>query len=304
MDNHNNLKPNLKACAHLFDCLSAGNPRWLVGVYVRLSKEDKNSVSLSIINQIKMIARALRTFDDFRIVDIYIDDGKTGTDFDRSDYLRLEEDIFNKAVNCMIVKDLNRYARNIADGIKALDEFVLTHKLRFISLGIPEIDTYKDPTAISSAEVYAALNAAEDFARTTSKKVRAIKAIKREDGEKNGGFPPYGYLPNPDGEHWLFDPVAGEIKKQMYTWSASGMSDGAIAKKLNELGIPNPTAYKKSIGLHYANPQAANNSGLWWPQTVRLILADKTNIGCSVQGKSSAFDHKRHKQIQRRTMLS
>jgi len=297
MDNHNNLKTNLKAYAHLFDRLSSGKPIWLIGIYVRLSKEDKNSVSLSIVNQIKMAARALRTFDDFRIVDIYIDDGKTGTDFDRSDYIRLEEDIFSQAVNCMMVKDLNRYARNLADGIKALDDFVLKHKLRFISLGIPEIDTYKDPTAISSQEVYGALNAAEDFARTTSKKVRAIKAIKREDGEKNGGFPPYGYLPNPDGEHWLYDPVAGEIKKQMYMWSASGMSDGAIAKKLNSLGVPNPTAYKKSIGLHYANPQAATNSGLWWPQTVRLILADKTNIGCSVQGKSSSFDHKRHKQI-------
>ena len=91
----------------------------------------------------------------------------------------------------------------------------------------------------------------EDYARTTSKKVRDIKAIKREDGETNGGFPPYGYLPNPDGGPWLYDTVAGEIKKQMYMWSASGMSDIAIAKKLNLLGIPNPTAYKKSIGLKY-----------------------------------------------------
>jgi len=197
----------------------------------------------------------------------------------------------------MMVKDLNRYARNIADGIKALDDFVLKHKLRFISLGIPEIDTYKDPTAISSAEVYGALNAAEDFARTTSKKVRAIKAIKREDGEKNGGFPPYGFLPNPDGEHWLYDPVAGEIVKQMFAWSASGMTDGTIAKKLNALGLPNPTAYKKSIGLKYVNPRSTTNSGLWSVPTVRNILNDKNHIGCSVQGKSSAFDHKRHKQI-------
>jgi len=297
MDNHNNLKPNLSAYAHLFDKLSSGNPTWLIGIYVRLSKEDGKSVSLSVVNQIKMAARALRTFDDFKIVDIYIDDGKTGTDFDRSDYVRLERDIAGKVVNCMIVKDLTRYARNVADGIKALDDFVLKHKLRFICLGIPAIDTYKNPIAISSAEVYDALNAAEAFARTTSKKVRDIKAIKREDGEKNGGFPPYGYLPNPDGEHWLHDPVAGEIIRQMFTWSASGMSDQAIVKKLNSLGIPNPTAYKKSIGLNFAHPKSATNSGLWWPQTVRLILSDKTLIGCSVQGKSSAFDHKRHKQI-------
>jgi hypothetical protein len=245
-----------------------------------------------------MIARSLRTFEDFRVVDIYIDDGKTGTDFDRSDYLRLEEDISSKEVNCMIVKDLNRYARNIADGIKALDDFVLKHKIRFISLGIPAIDTYKNPTAISSAEVYAALNAAEDFARTTSQKVRAIKAIKREDGEKNGGFPPYGYLPNPDGVHWLYDPMAGEVIKQIFMWSASGMSDRGIAEKLNSLGVLNPIAYKKSIGLNFGHPRAETNSGIWWPTTVKRILEDKTNIGCSVQGKSSSFDHKRHKQIQ------
>ena len=75
------------------------------------------------------------------------------------------------------------------------------------------------------------------------------------------------------------------------------MSDASIAAKLNSLGIPNPTAYKKSLGLKYYHPNAATNSGLWWPATVARILADKTHIGCSVQGKSSSFDHKRHKQI-------
>ena len=297
MDNHNNLTPNLAQYAHLFRQLSSGKLIWKVGLYIRLSKEDGNSVSLSVVNQIKLIARFLRNLDDFEVYDIYIDDGKTGTDFNRSDYIRLNDDIANKVVNCMIVKDLTRYSRNIADGIKALDEFVLVHKIRFISLGIPEVDTLKDPTAISGPEVYNALKSAEDFAWATSKKVRDIKAIKREDGEKNGGFPPYGYLPNPDGEHWLYDPVAGEIKKQMYMWSAEGMSDREIAKKLNAKGIPNPTAYKKAIGLNYQHPHSATNTGLWRPASVKYILEDKNNIGCSVQGKSSSFDHKRHKQI-------
>ena len=297
MNNHDNLKPNLMAYNHLFEKISSGNRVWKIGLYVRLSKDDGNSVSLSVVNQIKKIARFLRTFDDFEIVDIYIDDGKTGTDFDRSDYIRLEDDIASKEVNCIIVKDLTRYSRNLADGIKVLDDFVLKHKIRFISLGIPEIDTHINPRAISSAEVYQALNAAEDHARTTSIKVRDIKAIKREDGEKNGGHPPYGYLPNPDGEHFIYDPVAGEIIKQMYAWSASGMSDMSIAQKLNSLGVLNPTAYKKSIGLKYQNSHSPNNSGLWWPTTVKRILEDKNNIGCSVQGKSSSFDHKRHRQI-------
>lgn len=288
---------NLNEYKYLFTSISKGKAKWRIGIYVRLSKDDGKSVSLSIINQIKLIARFLRNLDDYEIVDIYIDDGLTGTDFERNDYIRLHEDVENKEINCIIVKDLTRYARNIADGIKELDAYVLEHHIRFISLGIPEIDTFKDPTQISSAEVYQALQSAEDYARVTSKKVRDIKSLKREAGEKNGGFPPYGYLPNPDGEHWLYDPVAGAIKKKMYQWSYEGMGDLAIAKKLNEMKIPNPTAYKKSLGLNYHSPYSEDNSGLWSSVTVGRILADKNNIGCSVQGKSSSFDHKRHKQI-------
>lgn len=290
---------NLEQYKQYFNCLCCGTMKWKIAVYVRLSKEDGKKVSLSIENQIKLIARHLRTFEDFVIIDIYIDDGLTGTDFDRIDFMRLQEDVCNGVVNCIIVKDLTRYARNIADGIKELDNFVLEHGIRFISLDIPRVDTYKDPTQISSPEVYQTLQEAENFARTTSIKVRNIKALKREDGEKNGGFPPYGLLPNPDGEHWLYDPVAGEIVKKIFLWSAEGMSDRAIAKKLNSMGVLNPTAYKKSIGLNYHSPNSETNSGLWWSATIHSILQDKNYLGCSVQGKSSSFDHKRHKQIRK-----
>lgn len=292
---------NLKIYENLFDEIANGNRKWRIGIYVRLSKDDGNSVSLSIVNQIKLIARYLRQMDDFIVIDIFIDDGLTGTDFDREDYQRLQNYVDSKLVNCIIVKDLTRYSRNMVDGIKELDEYVLEKKIRFIACGHPFVDTLKDPTQISSPEVYQALQAAEDHARITSKKVRDIKAIKRDDGEKNGGFPPYGYLPNPDGQHWLYDPVAGEIVKMMFQWSLEGMSDAQIAKKLNEMGVPNPTAYKQNVlGLNYHNPQAKNNSGLWWPTSVGYILADKNYIGASVQGKSSCFDHKRHKQIRKK----
>lgn len=288
---------NLKEYEHLFKCLCCGNMKWKIGIYVRLSKDDGKKVSLSIVNQIKLIARYLNQLFDYVVVEIYIDDGLTGTDFDRNDFIRMQEDVSNGIINCIIVKDLTRYARNIADGIKELDSFVLEHHIRFISLDIPQIDTLKDPTAISSPEVYQTLQEAENFARTTSIKVRNIKALKREDGEKNGGFPPYGFLPNPDGEHWLYDPVAGENIKKIFLWRAEGLSNREIARKLNAMGISNPTTYKQSIGLKYYNPHCKNNSGLWWPSTVKRILEDKNNIGCSVQGKSSSFDHKRHKQI-------
>lgn len=289
---------NLKIYENLFDEIVKGSRQWRVAIYVRLSKDDGNSVSLSIVNQIKLIARYLRNIDDYIIIDIFIDDGLTGTDFDREDYMRLQNYVDNKLVNCIIVKDLTRYSRNLVDAIKELDDYVLEKKIRFIACGHPYIDTLANPQAISSAEVYQALQSAEDHARITSKKVRDIKALKRESGEKNGGFPPYGYLKNPDGEHWLYDPIAGENKKMMYQLSLEGMSDTAIARRLNELGIPNPTLYKREIlGYNYRSPRTEDNSGLWWPSTVSRILADQNNIGSSVQGKSSCFDHKRHKQI-------
>ncbi len=288
---------NLNIFENYFKSLKDGTLRWKVGIYVRLSKEDGKSISLSIENQIKSIARFLRNFEDYEIIEIYIDDGLTGTDFERFDYARLKEDVEMKIINCIIVKDLTRYSRNLADGIKELDNFVLVHNLRFISVRIPEVDTYKDPRQISSPEVYQALQNAEDFARITSIKVRDIQEQKREDGEKTGGFPPYGYLSNPDGQHFLYDPVAGEIVKKIYMMSANGFSDRAIARELNSLGIPNPTTYKQQVLKYkYYHPNT-KNSGLWWGTTVHNILKDKNYIGYSVKGKSSSFDHKRHKQI-------
>ena len=298
MNNHT-LRANLKEYAHLFSVLKKGNGFWKIGIYVRLSNDDGKSVSKSILFQIKMIARFLRDeLDDFEVVDIYIDDGLTGTDFDREDYIRLHEDVENKELNCIIVKDLTRYARNIADGIKELDNYVLKKKIRFISIDIPEIDTFKDPKAISSPEVYQALQDAENHARNTSVKIRRVQAIKREDGEKTGGFPPYGYLDNPDptNKNFIIDPDAGEIVRQIFLWSYSGLGATTIAKRLNDMGVPNPTEYKRIKGLNYCNPHAKNNSGKWWSQTVSRILKSKVYIGFMEQGKTTSFDHKRHKQ--------
>lgn len=293
--NHDKLPINLSKFVDYFQKLYNGKMVWKIGIYVRLSKEDGKSVSASIENQIKRIARYLRDFDDFVVYDIYIDDGLTGTDFNREDYIRLQEDVKSQRINCVIFKDLTRYARNLADGIKELDTFVLEHKIRFISLR-PDVDTYKNPRAISSAEVYEELQQAEAHARTTSLKVREIKELQREDGEPTGGFPPYGFIRSPNAKEWIVDEYASDIIRKIFKWYADGTSINNIAKKLNSLGVLNPTAYKQSIGLKYKNPHAVNNSGLWWPTTVSRILEDKNYIGYSVQGKSSSFDHKRHKQ--------
>ena len=295
------MKHNIETYEYLFSQLATGSRTWRIAIYVRLSKEDGRgkSVSLSIENQIKLMSIFLERLSDFMIYDIYIDDGLTGTNFERNDYQRLQLDIESKKVNCVIVKDLTRFVRNVADGIKELDSYVLERNIRFISCGNPKRDTRLDPHAITSPAVYSALQNAEDVARSTSEKVRDVQEVKRRFGEPTGGYPQYGFEKNPDpnNKNWVIDPVAGKIRADMLQWSLEGMTDTQIAKKLNDLKILNPTAYKQQVQkLNYKNPQAKKNSGLWWPSTVSRYVSDEANIGCMVQHKSESFDHKRPKQ--------
>lgn len=290
------LRPNLQKYLHLFDTIANGEPIWKIALYVRLSRHDTKKTS--IINQIRLQVEHLKELTNFVVVDIYIDESRTGTDFKRNDYLRFMDDVEDDIVNCMLVKHLARFARNTAQGLAALESFVFKYNLRFIALEYPKVDTYHNPKAITSAEVANAFNQAEDFARTTSLAVKKVFHLKQINGESTGGFAPYGLLDDPDGFRYLYDPVAGAVKQQIFDWSDEGYSDNAIAKMLTNKGVPNPTDYKtKVLGLNYHHPVGENNTGAWWPQTVSRILQDRTNIGDSVRGKTETFSHIHHKSM-------
>ena len=287
-----------------------GNQKWHIGIYLRLSRADRRKLkklqmegkdisqidSDSIVNQLKSLGLfLLETLNDFVVMDIYIDDGRTGTDFERSDYQRMMRAVDSDIINCILVKDLTRFVRNFADGLKELESFVLEKNIRFISSEEPFVDSLIDPHCITSPTVYDYLKSGEDVARITSMKIRRNQAVKRYYGEPTGGFAPYGYIKI--DKKYVIDEEANAIKQDIYSWSLQGMSDREIAKKLNVLGIPNPTKYKQQqLGLEYYNPHAEDNSGLWSPTTVGRILQDRTNVGAIIQHKTSSFDHKRHKQ--------
>ena len=112
-------------------------------------------------------------------------------------------------------------------------------------------------------------------------------------------FAPYGYLKDPNDKNKLIiDENIVPIKKAMRNWIVQdGMSLAGTAKRLNELGVPNPTAYKHSLGWNYQNPHAQDNDGLWTGQTVRRILIDQVNLGHMVQGKFRIVSYKVHDQI-------
>jgi len=280
---------------------------WRVAAYIRLSKEDKNKESGrsddsdSVVNQQKILTEYLEKFfvGEYVVVDFYIDDGLTGTDDTRKDFLRMIADIEDGKVNCVICKTLSRAFRNYSDQGYYLEEYFPQMNVRFISTGDPKVDTYTNPEAITSLEVPINGLMNDRFAAKTSGDVRRTFDTKRRNGEFIGAFPPYGYLKDPeDKNHLILDPDIVPIKRDIYCWLVhDGMSMNGIAKKLNELGIPNPSAYKRSKGWNYHNPHGTMNDGLWVGTTIRRMILEPVNLGHMVQGRQRVVSYKVHDMV-------
>ena len=275
---------------------------WKVGKYIRLSREDGNVVSESVVNQDKILTDEIPGFFEdglYEVVDTYIDDGTSGTtDTERQDFQRMVQDMKSGRINCIIVKNLSRAFRNSANQGHFLEEFIPLYNTRFISLYQPRIDTFLDPEVVHSLEVSITGFMNEQYAYKTSADVRRTFKHKRENGEFIGAFAPYGYAKDPNDKNALvIDEDAAQVVRDMFNWFITdGMSKAGIAKRLNELGIPNPTAYKRSKGFRYENPHAKTNDSLWNPTTISRMLQDPLYIGVMRQGRQKVISYKVHRR--------
>lgn len=273
---------------------------WRIAIYIRLSKEDGNDVSKSVENQKAMILEYVSSLEDaYEIFDTYIDDGCTGTDTERDGFQRMLKAIREHKVNCVIVKDLSRLSRNLADATYHLENTFVEYDIRFISLELPTLDSYKYPEQMNSIAVPMQNVINDDFCRQTSIKIRGVFNNKRRNGQFIGAFAPYGYLKNPEDKHsFIVDEEAAAVVRDIYKWFVNeGLSKGAIVRKLNSMGIPNPAAYKKQTGSKYCNPKSIENNGLWTTKTVYDMLSNMMYLGHMVQGKYRIKSYKVHTQI-------
>lgn len=272
---------------------------WKVGKYIRLSRDDGNSESESITNQRKILDEQISNYfdNDYDVIDEYIDDGRTGTSDDtRPEFIRLVQDVKNGRINCIVTKNLSRAFRNSANQGKFLEEFIPLYDTRFISLYEPRIDTFLNPEVVHSLEVSITGFMNEQYAYKTSMDIRRTFDTKRKKGEFIGAFAPYGLAKNPNDKNSLIiDEEAAEVVRNIFHWFVyDGMSKSGIVKRLNEIGIPNPTAYKRQKGLKYCNPQTHKNDGFWNGKTIRDILLNEMYIGNMVQGKQKVISYKVH----------
>lgn len=275
--------------------LSGNFNLWKAAVYIRLSKEDKNKTeSDSVVTQKEIVKEYLKLHPDIDFVDFYIDDGFTGTDFDRPGFQRLKEDVVSGKVNCVIVKDLSRFARNAAGSGNYIDDLFVRHRVRFISIN-NGLDTMSGEmnaaTRCITVGVTNVLN--ESVSATTSVNVRGSLNVRRNNGEFIGSFASYGYIKDPEDRHKLIvDEEAAAVVRMIFEKFISGVSIYEITHQLNETGLPNPSAYKKQKGMNYRHPSGKITDGMWPESSVRRILKNEMYIGNMVQGKNTKISYK------------
>ena len=273
--------------------------RWRLGIYIRLSKEDLKKGkddSNSVKNQRDLLNDFYRrNIDEFESITEYVDDGHTGTDANREDFQRLLADVMSGKINCVIVKDLSRFARNYSDAGSLIDNLFVQMGVRFISLA-ENVDSYKNPDSVSNIIVPITNVMNDNYCYQTSKKIRQVFDYKRRNGQYIGAFAPYGYVKHPKDKHRLIvDPDAAENVKLIFTMLIRGSSKRAIALYLNEHGVPSPSAYKVQKGLPVST--RGYDDPMWGARMIHSILTNPTYTGDLAQGRSRVKSYKVH-QIQ------
>lgn len=278
---------------------------FIVAVYLRLSKEDGDldtagkSESNSIQNQKALILNFLKKLPNVKIYDIYVDDGYTGTNFDRPDFKRMKRDFLEGRVNMVVVKDLSRFGRDYVEAGNYVRNIFRNLNIRFVSV----LDHFDSLTATSTD--YNLLLPVKNFVNDQyssdiSTKVRGNQGDMREAGKYIGPYVGYGFLKSPQDKHIIIvDEYAWEIIMRMVDWKYAGFSNQRIADQLNATGVLSPAEYKRTLGCNYKSGFQTKNKAKWTSVAVKRVLSNPMNKGIMIQGKRKRINYKVRKVIEK-----
>lgn len=265
------------------------------GIYVRLSQEDMRAgESLSIEHQKLILTKYVRE-QGWNLVDTYVDDGFSGTDFNRPSVQRLLSDAQTGRINLIICKDLSRFGRNYIEVGQYIDYIFPLHNIRFIALN-DNVDTAnRDSNAMEMMPVINLFN--EWHASSTSKKIKAVNMANAKAGKYTCANAAYGYTKADDEKHTpIIDPEAAEVVRRIFKLRSQGMSPRAIGDQLNAENIPIPSDYrcqKKGI----VNTKYTRH--LWTQVQIRQILDNPIYLGKLAMMRVTSVSYKNHKKVRK-----
>lgn len=272
--------------------------QFYAAMYLRLSKDDEDRGSLnksesnSIGNQRELIKSFLREQPDIELYDIYVDDGFSGSNFDRPEFKRMIGDIEAGRVNCVVVKDLSRFGRDYIESGRYIQKVFPALSVRFIAL-TDHFDSISADTGESSIVLPVKNFINDSYCRDISTKVKSQFAVKYKNGECIAAFAAYGYRKSDtDKNRLVIDEYAAENVRRIFAWKIEGLALSAIAEKLNSLGILSPKEYKKSMGLSYHGGFSGTGRSGWGSTTIKRILTNEVYLGHMVQGKTEKVNYK------------
>lgn len=261
--------------------------RYAAALYMRLSRDDEGAKeSASITNQ-RLILTTYAKENDFHIYGEYVDDGISGTTFERPQFKRMLRDIEDKKVNMVITKDLSRLGRDYILTGQYTEIYFPSKKVRYIAVndGYDSDSPYTDIAPFKNV-----IN--EMYARDTSRKIRSALEAKMREGAFVGAFAPYGYQRDKaDRHHLVIDELPAQIIQEIFWKTTEGISPGVIAKELNARKIAAPMEYRLTKHLKTAEGMNQTGSG-WTAATITKMLHNIVYMGHMAQGKTAKISFK------------
>ena len=264
----------------------------IAGLYTRLSRDDgTDSESNSIANQKRLLSQKAKELG-FTNVKFYVDDGYTGTNFNRPGFQELLDDIEMGYISVVMVKDLSRLGRDYVSVGHYTDNYFPEHNIRFIAVN-DMVDSDEGENEIAPFKNI--MN--EMYARDISRKIRSSNRIRGNLGEPLAQ-PPYGYMKSPENKKkWIIDPDASQVVKSIFRMCIEGKGNEAIAHVLQSNKIYIPMAYWHSKGLNRGGKQMPADPYRWSKTTVRKILTQQEYCGDVINFKTYSKNFKNKKRL-------
>ena len=261
----------------------------MTALYCRLSRDDENEGVLGSIKNQTEILQQYAAENSYKNTRLFIDDGFSGTTFNRPGFQQLIDDIEIGLVSAVMVKDLSRLGRDYVSVGNYTDSYFPEHNIRFIAVN-DAIDSDEGESEIAPFKNI--LN--EMYARDISKKIRSSHRLRGSMGEPLSQ-PPYGYMKSSENKKkWIIDPEAATVVKSIFKMCLDGKGNETIARELQESEVLIPMAYWRSKGLNRGGKKTQTNPYKWCKTTIQKILSQQEYCGDIINFKtySKSFKNK------------